>query len=70
MAPLFHPRKIVPPFVVSRVNQLITIAAAQGEPVDFDKLMVELTLDIICWYIFGQHREELDKSGLVTQVLE
>src|SRR4051794_37883172 len=59
MVPPFQPRRLVPAmfsFIIDRVNQLndeLAQAAATGEDVEMDACMMQLTLDVICQYLFG-----------------
>lgn len=72
MVPPFQPRRLIPAmfsFIIDRLNELndeLAQAAATGEAVEMDGCMMQLTLDVICQYLFGFSGEG-EKNGLDFQ---
>ncbi|RUS22774.1 cytochrome P450, partial [Endogone sp. FLAS-F59071] len=67
-APAFQPRQIIAallPYTIDRVNSLnedLAKSAVAGTAVDLDEKMMDITIDVICQYIFGFAGEGGDKG--------
>jgi len=68
LVPHFQPRRMLPPlfpYVMERTTELVDTLKQycnSGEPVEFDILMTEITIDIIFHYVMGEDRRALNRE--------
>lgn len=69
LLPPFQPRQLVPkllPYVASRAGKLLDVFEKQaelGEPVELDELFMDMTMDVINYYLYGRSELNYDLVG-------